>query len=232
MLTKEFEIVMNYLGWGDPNAILWTVGIEEAESWCTDKKDLNLEKELIRRKYNESVIPVSDNTDCKFSVANPAAKMACAISISCRDWRSNWKNYRKNKLWKKGSKTCNINLYPLGKKSLKDSFPKCYNELFGIDVNSLEYYEKLVREKRFFRIQEFYNERQPEAIICYGKSYWHDFEEAFKLSGEEFEEYPDLKVKIYPCKRIILTRHFSRGFGNNICEFIIEKLEKWSIKLP
>ena len=236
MVTKEFEILMNYLGWGDPDAILWTVGIEEAETWCTDEKpqDLSRVKERIRREFAEKVEPVSEEDperkDPNFRIAHPIAKIACGISNSYHDWKKEWKDYRRNKLWREGSKTCNINIYPLSKDSLKSSFPKCYRELFGID--NWEDYKKIVREQRFRKIRNFYKEKQPQAIICYGKSYWSEFEEVFELDKGKSEEYVDKLIKIYTEKRIILTRHFSKGFRDDICEFIIEKLKEWNVEIP
>ncbi len=231
MTTKEFEILMNHLGWGDPDAILWTVGIEEAETWCTDEKsqDLSRVKERIRREFAKKVEPVSEE-DPNFPIAYPIAKIACGVSASYHNWKKEWKDYRRDKLWKEGSKICNINIYPLGKDSLNSSFPKCYRELFGID--NWEDYKKIVKEQRFQVIQNFYKEKQPQAVICYGKSHWSEFEEVFKLHKEKSEDHGDKLTKIYPEKRIILTRHFSVGFRDNTCEFIVEKLKEWNVEIP
>lgn len=231
MVAKEFEILMNYLGFGDPDAILWTVGIEEGGTWCTDKKSQNLShvKERIR-KFTSKIIPESPGKDPNFRIAHSIAKIACGISNSYHDWKKEWKDYRRNKLWKEGSKTCNINIYPLGKKSLKSSFPKCYKELFGIE--NWEDYKEIVEGQRFQKIREFRKEKQPQAIICYGKSHWSEFEKVFELEKEKSEEYVDKLTKIYPERRVILTRHFSNGFSDDICEFIVEKLKEWNVEIP
>ena len=231
MITEEFKILMDYLGWGDPDAILWTVGIEEAETWCKDEElqSISNVKERIR-KFNDKVIPISPEEEPNFRIAHSVAKIACGISNSCYDWRKEWKEYRKNKLWKKGSRVCNINIYPLGKSSLNSSFPECYKKLFGI--KNWKSYKKIVRDQRFEKIRNFYKEKQPHAIICYGKSHWSEFEEVFELNEEKPKEYTDKLTKVYPRKRIILTRHFSNGFGDDIYEFIIKKLKEWNVKIP
>ncbi|SNR65488.1 hypothetical protein [Desulfurobacterium atlanticum] len=223
MITKEFKILINHLGWGNPDAILWTIGIEEAGIWSLDKKE-----EI--KKFNKKVIPVSSGKDPKFSIAHPIAKIACGISNSYHNWEKEWRDYRKNKLWKKGSKICNLNIYPLGKKSLKSTFPDDYKELFGI--NNWQEYVEMVKKERFQKIQEFYKKNQPQAIICYGKSHWAEFEEIFEIDKGKAEEYVDKLTRIYPGKKIILTRHFSNGFRNDICEFLIEKLKEWNVELP
>jgi len=231
MVTKEFEILMDYLGWGDPDALLWTVGIEEAGEWCTDEEAQKFPyvKENIR-KFSGKVIPISPEEDPKFPISHPISKIACGISGSCQDWKCEWRNYRRNKLWKKGSRICNINVYPLGKKSLKSSFPKCYKKLFGID--SWKEYVDLVKKRRFQKIRDFYKENQPQAVICYGKRAWDDFVELFELENEKAKEDMDKLTKVYFKKRIILTRHFSYGFKDSICEFIIEHLKRWNLKIP
>jgi hypothetical protein len=221
------------LGLGDPEATLWTVGIEEGGTWCTDDKSeeyvlLHLRNRI--RKFTEEIIPVDAGDSNNFRVAHVAAKISCGISRCCNDWRGNWKWYQECKLWKEGSKTCNINIYPLGKDSLKSSFPKCYRKLFGVD--NWENYKKIVEEQRFKRIWDFYREKQPQAIICYGKSHWSEFEKIFELDKEKSEEYVDKSTKIYPEKRVILTRHFSNGFRDDICEFIVEKLKEWDVEIP
>ncbi len=231
MATKEFEILMNYLGWGDPNAVLWTVGVEEAGMWCSDEKreDLSQIRKRIR-EFNSPIIPMEEvEEEPKFPIAHPIAKIACGISKSCKNWKEEWRKYRKSKLWRKGSKICNINLYPLGKKSLKSSFPNCYKEIFGIDWKD---YDIAVKEQRLKKIFNFFREKQPQAVICYGKSHWNDFIEVFQLQNKKAEEHSDKLTILYPEEKIILTRHFSNGFRNDICQFIIEKLKEWKVNLP
>ncbi len=132
--TEEFYCLLQYIGWGDPNGGLWTMGIEEAEEWIKDEEISNLD--LVRKKIKENFCkeyePVPNQQKItkeekakkkkNDQVRDVSAKIACGISASCRDWQRHWMDYKKDRLWKKGSKVFNGNLYPLGRKSLKKSF--------------------------------------------------------------------------------------------------------------
>ncbi|WP_457642238.1 hypothetical protein [Persephonella sp.] len=249
--TPEFKILMNHLGWGDPNPIILTVGIEEGGVWCWEEMEeknkrefeeqcekstdfsnkLEYVKYCIRKRFNEEIVPVKIEKNSKennnnFPIAHPVAKIACGISKSCKDWKKNWKCYRNKKLWTEGSKIANINLYPLGKKNLKGNFPSCYKELFGLTEENMDLYKECVKKTRFEHIRKFTKEKKVKAIICYGKQSWDDFREVFELPKKEGE-----KLVRYDDKKVILVRHFSNGFPDELCDEIISILTKWGVSL-
>ncbi|WP_457641333.1 hypothetical protein [Persephonella sp.] len=247
--TEEFEILMKHLGWGDPNPVILTVGIEEGGVWCweemKEKNKSDFEKQCgkatdflnkleyirycIRNKFNKEIVPVEKNSEednNNFPIAHPIAKIACGVSKSYKDWKKNWKNYRKKTLWTEGSKIANINLYPLGKKKAKGSFPSCYKDLFGLTEKNIDLYKECVKEIRFEHIRKFTKDKKVKAIICYGKQNWNDFREVFELPKKEGKN-----LVRYDDKKIILVRHFSNGFPNKLCSEIIEILQKWRVSI-
>jgi len=247
--TEEFEILMKHLGWGDPNPIILTVGIEEGGIWCWEEMDernkrefeeicgkstsfqnkLDFIRHCIKSKFNKEIVPVGLNSEKgknKFPIAYPIAKIACGISKSCKDWKNNWRLYRDTKLWTKESKIANINLYPLGKKKAKGIFPSCYKDLFGLTEENMDLYKECVKKTRFEHIRKFTKEKKVKAIICYGKQSWDDFREVFELPKKEGE-----KLVRYDDKKVILVRHFSNGFPDELCDEIISILTKWGVSL-
>jgi len=253
--TEEFECLLNFIGWGDPNGGLWTIGIEEAGEWCIDrmdkkakekfiklcggrednKYDLNYVKKCIKEKFCKSFEFVKEDENLAWPIANISAKIGCGLSKFFKNWKGEWRRYRDEKLWQKGSKIFNGNLYPLGKKALKKKFSKCgcYEELFGITEDRLKDYYEAVRKERFQHIRKFKNECNPKAIICYGKTFWNEFKKLFGLKREGIKE-ENGKIEIYPEEKIILTPHFSRYslMPDSMCEKVINILKDWGIELP
>jgi hypothetical protein len=253
--TEEFDCLLEFIGWGDPNGGLWTIGIEEAGEWCIDRMteearkefikmcgespdgryDLNYVKKCIKEKFCKPYIFVKKGENLSWPIANISAKIGCGVSQSFKDWKEEWKQYRENLLWQEGSKIFNGNLYPLGKKSLEKRFNECgcYEELFGISEDSLSKYYKIVKECRFPKIREFKEKCKPQAIICYGKSFWDEFKEAFDLK-EEGKKIENGKIEIYPEEKVILTPHFSRYslMPDDMCNKVINILKEWKVSLP
>ena len=72
-------------------------------------------------------------------------------------------------------------------------------------------------------------EYKPQAVVCYGKEYWNDYEQLFVRGGDIAIDYNDFKTKVYEKSRVILTRHFSNGMPDKIVNFIASQLNKWDI---
>ena len=223
--TREFEIVLNYLGWGDPEPTILTIGVEEKETWCSKETNIHEVKQKIRKNFSKRII--QSKGPHVFSIAHPIAKILSSLRSDYKN--DDWRFYRDNILWTKGSKVANINLFPLGKDRLKAKLPCCYKELFGIGQNDIKEYETLVRKIRYKKIVEFRNSTNIKAIICYGKSYWKEFESLLEVNkGIDINS----NIRIYEDERIILTRHFSNGFSDSLALAISNILKEWKIKLP
>jgi len=221
--TKEFECLLNFIGWGDPVNGLWTIGIEEGGEWC--KNDIEKVKKDIKSKLCQSFIE-EEGSDLNWPVANGCAKIGCKLSDNCKDWT----RYRDNILWRKNSQIFNGNIYPLGRKTIYKNFPKCYEELFGLNKNNLKNYYEIVKEKRFPLIRKMKKQYTPKAIICFGKTYWNDFKEVFELHNKNCNktEY----FEIFENERIILIPHFSRGhMSDEKIDSLVEILISWNINL-
>ncbi|GAB6074754.1 hypothetical protein [Nautilia lithotrophica] len=224
VFTKEFECLLNFIGWGDPINGLWTIGIEEGGEWC--KNDIKEVKKEIKSKLCQSFIE-EEGSNLNWPVANGCAKIGCKLSANC----NNWTEYRDNILWKKNSKIFNGNIYPLGRKTIYKNFPKCYEELFGITENNLNTYIETVKTIRFPLIRKLKKQYAPKAIICFGKTYWDEFMEVFELKNKNFKNKEHFKI--FENERIILIPHFSRGhMSDENIESLVEILRSWDVKLP
>ncbi len=232
--TEEFKIVNKLLGWGDPKNGLLFIGVEEGCSWqCDSSSEIIETKKKIQEIASKSQSHITyENSEERGSVNWPIAivtsKIASRVSSSELDWRE----YRKKLLWLNGSQVFNGNLLPLGKPNLKqDTWPTGYEKLFGYASTDYGSYIRKVESDRYKAFQNFVKENSPQAIICFGKSHWKEFEEVFVSKNSLVPEYQDEKTKVFENKKVILTRHFSNGMPDATVTFIAKQLKKWKVSI-
>ena len=229
--TEDFEIVNQWLGWGEPNDGIWFIGVEEAYGWSFDSpKKLAENREKLRTMKGMGHTEYRDKStrvDMDFKVAEKTAKIA---SIANGNDMSEWRQYREEKLWLKGCKVFNGNLLSLGKRSLAHGLPQGFVELFGFGENDYGSYFEKVKHERFEAFKRFRNEHRPRAIVCFGMSHWIQFKELFAIIDEKAIIETELKTQVYELNRVILTRHFSNGMPDQTLEFIGRKIALWNIE--
>lgn len=73
----------------------------------------------------------------------------------------------------------------------------------------------------------------PQAIVCFGKGFWTEFEKLFIDNPEGKVQYDEYGVVVYETNRVILTGHFSYGrwMPNKAVDFVANKLSEWGVKL-
>jgi hypothetical protein len=132
-MTTKFDILNNFKGFGNPNANIWFVGLEEALDFESDIED-------IVKLYSKEFIPIDKNSikadALKFGryytkVYNIMAKIIVGL-FSLPDW----KEYRNERLLQIDSNEFQMNLYPLGKKSI-NSWNMIYQEVFGLKAKMI-----------------------------------------------------------------------------------------------
>lgn len=214
--NDEFNIANQYLGWGDPDGGLWCIGTDEG----TDFTSNNLE-EMKGRQFDY----LQSDKKITSPVATVVAKIASRLSNA-----QDWEEYRDKVLWRQGSKVFNGNILPLGKASRK-KWPLEYKQLFGIESADDPGYLQLVRETRYKYLQNFRDRYRPQAIICFGKSHWPEFESIFAENPGEIGETGDFKI--YAKNRVLLTKHFawSVHMTNEKIEDVIIQLRDWGVDL-
>ena len=129
---RRFEIVNGVLGWGNPRARIWFIGLEEAGKW---DEDPNKDKEGYERysKCIDGWMPVlegeiekqAEKDGKKYTkIYNIMSKLILQIT---RGGFTEWKSYRNKQLF---VDACQTNLYPLARPH-HNEWPKHYKCLFG-----------------------------------------------------------------------------------------------------
>jgi len=214
-MGNKRELLNYLLGNGDLNtAKVWFVGIEEAEEWTEEylakiegyeNKDYNpVESGQILKQEKER----SEKGEKFTSVYDIMSKIV--VGLQGDEWQNNWKEYRNEKLFMKGSEVFQINLYPLGKKHVED-WRQEYEEWFGF-TSKKQYYEWISENKsvRFAQIRKKRKEHGNPLSICFGKSFWSDFIKCFKLEETLYTGYQDTFI-FYKEEKVILVPFFWYG---------------------
>jgi hypothetical protein len=140
--------------------------------------------------------------------------------------------YRDTLLWREGSKVFSGNLLPLGKPKRTD-WPEQYKELFGFGYNDYFNYIEKVKTVRYNQFKKFREKMRPQAIVCFGKGFWPEFEKLFVQNFDKRTYYEEHNVIVFELDRVVLTGHFSYGrwIPNKSIEFVATKLSEWGVSL-
>jgi hypothetical protein len=231
--TKDFTIISNWLGWGDPFGGIWFIGIEEGKPWdCSTDDELECSRNEIRNNYNSRFTKYNNKTErgnILWPVANVSSKIAHISSVGYNSWKS----YRDEKLWIGDCKVFNGNILSLGKHDLSlNSWPTGYQDLFGYSHKEYNTYYETVTTYRYNIFRDLRGECNPSAIVCFGMSHWYEFQQVFSLTSKAFDENSNAKTNVYYQDKIILTRHFSNGFPDSTAKFIGDIVHSWVGSIP
>ena len=228
-VSENLKEILHYLGWGDPDPILLFLGVEESKPFGS-LEDIDSVK-------GKTVIPVGEKSEICERYAIPIAKIAAPLSEGGKRDR-----YCSEKLFRANSGVANINLYPLGKESLRTAVgSRNPSELFGEIVNFEEIYRAFVKAERFPIIRRFIKQsKNLKGIVCYGKTHWEDFIFLLELYGEGKYRLPPKVGEdflVFEPKGngpvVILMPHVSaRKLSDRQLEEISNTLRDFGIRLP
>lgn len=215
-MTKYFDILNRFMGYGAPTARIWFIGIEEGgEPWKKDpKEDIDYYE-----KYKQRILPVAPG-----EIKDQAAKkgrgytqtylIMSKILVEFRAAGTDPTIYRNELLYQPRHEVFSTNLYPLGKPHEMD-WPEHYDCLFGLSGRD-EYQEKVkdIENGRFGMLRALWKAYCPLATICFGKGHWDDFRFLFDLNEETEMVVQDASIRFHKKERIILTYFFDSRFMN------------------
>lgn len=226
--TEAFECANRCLGWGDPNGGLWFIAHEEADDFDADCSREEI-IEWYAKEGNPEFLTVKKKDWSKERNGRPirayTSKIAKEVSQEGRDMT--WRDYLDQHLWRSGYQVCQVNLYPLGKRTVA-SWSKAFKGRYGYGADDRKDYENRVGATRFQRLRELRREYRPQALVCFGR--WSACQEVFQPNSSP-EMLAD-GVYVYEADSIIRTPHFSRGMSNAKAELVSARLRKWGVSIP
>lgn len=217
MLGNElFQTANNYLGWGDPGNGLWFIGMEEGKTFDS----------TVESRKGQQYSLVQGDQQFNWPVASTTAKVVSRLL------RTAAVEYRDTVMWRKESKVFNGNLLPLGKPNLRD-WPEHYAELFGLRYEEYADYIDNVNNCRYRAFKEFRKSNGPQAIVCFGKKFWPEYERLFVSQPEQRVTHVEYGIVEYEKNRVLLTGHFSYGrwMPKKSIDFAASKLFEWGVQV-
>jgi hypothetical protein len=209
-MTTEFNILKDFIGFGNPEGKYWFIGLEEAGEWG---KDLDEDRKNLGRYKNRIIAfkPGDMERDAEdYKRKNPGRKftrvygiMSQLVLVASTGTESGSLEYRNNKLLVESGETFQANLYPLGKKTLGEWNDNCA-AISG--YKSREDYYRNVPGERFRMLREEWTKYHPPITICFGSTEWDRFKELLDLKSET--DYEDCGWYQVYLSRIILCPFF------------------------
>ena len=219
-----FNNLLTLVGYGNPWAAVWFVGIEDGgDGWtATDDNIQHLEDRNPK------------NLPCRYYPMSKAQISAESTGYDERtgkcDGRKGTKIYRymdyivshgRNRSWNPenmslvdahGKNTYfQMNLYPLAKPNTA-YWPEGYEKLFGFSGSrqDRQRYANRVRCERFKILREYWQDEKhhPVLTICFGKTNWPDHRLLFELGEGEGRPVRD-RILYYHNHRVVLAPFFN-----------------------
>jgi len=214
----RLRVVNEWLGWGDPHGGLWFIGVEEGTTFT---------EQIVSSRRGRFQF-VEDERNRNSPVALRTANVVCRLTGN-----GSTRQYRNSRMGHRGSGVFNGNLFPLGKPSLAD-WPKEYGNLFGLTRSGYQARHGLLAARRHQLFRGLRRRSRPQAIICFGKAYWQEFEDLFVSNPSQAVHVDKHEMRVYKSDRVVLTPHFSRGslMPNTALDHLVEILKRWSVTLP
>jgi len=239
---ERLELLMRFKGFGNPRneRKICFVGIEEASGFSCLPIRL-LDDEVLQRYAEEFKIEEEgdyyeyrsqwnrDNAPKRYTkVYEYMAKIIKNIEPEITE-----KDILDNYLFTNNGLAFQFNIYPLGRKNTREATID-FTDPNRFDLNSYQHYQRIVRERRFPLLLNFWNtNRDNFAItICFGSTYWKDYKMLFDI--ERNAEIDTDYFKYFERENILLTPFFKSGNGglnNNLLDEIYELLNNNNIYL-
>ena len=225
---KEYnlKVLNNFIGYGNPAAKSWFMGIEEGgSSWVADDRDSTNLLEVYKNKFSNGPyhLNLEEMNKLNFSTATQDERSSY-LDIVRELINDTKKGHRIVKNTDLGSVTGNeflLNLSPLGFSSKDNGANHDYKNLFPIDNrdeffnNSYNYYEDRISALKVYFDKYF---TEGKYLFCFGNKYWNNFKDLLikldriknvsqfetkpfdiisRNNVNTFEEYTKDKIKIY-----------------------------------
>ena len=224
--TRLFRNLLTRVGYGNPHAPVWFIGIEDGgEGWTATEENRRVLEAWGPATQLESY-PAPAWRICQKSIGYDRRTRKC-------DGRKGTKIYRymdyvvsggRNTSWNpcgmslvdaSGRNTYfQMNLYPLARPNTR-TWPRDNEVLFGFAPSreDRQRYADVVRLERFKILRDYWQDKEhhPVLTVCFGKTFWPDYRHLFGLREQDQQKVPgtDGRIVYYPEQRIARTPFFN-----------------------
>jgi len=199
LTPADWDHVLGRLGYGNPAAPVWFLGMEEGLS-----KELN----VALREFLERPQPFDSFEHMGLSLTHPPrtppwrimAKLTRRLQCNVADWDNAQRalEYVVGNLGTAKSDTLLLEMLPLPAKKFSQKpsdWPNQYKSRFS---DPFTYSEEMLG-KRIPIMRDLAYEHRPRVVFCYGEGYWPHYEAIFPLRDIDVYHYT-VKTKSYAAK--------------------------------
>ena len=209
LTDAELEHLLNFVGYGELDANVWFIGMEEAGGG-----EDNIRSRLKFRKIEDcanahQILDITKHHTGR-KVIQRTWRGMCYIMLLLEGKpvdRESIRNYQADKLGRFQGNSLLCELMPIPKPSIGSWG---YENLIP-QFNSADEYYQVVKPRRVKYLRGLLQEHSPKVVICYGKgsenNYWQSYRELFP--DIKFSKSGRFSVGISMQTTVVLTDHFT-----------------------
>lgn len=203
---SQAQRLFNFIGYGQLDAPVWFLGMEERGSSKTigarlkfkqveDLRDAHIKMGIIEHHRGKKIIQPTWRGMCYVMLVYDGKKPTT----------ERIRKYQVNKLGRSNGKTLLTELLPMPKKKVTE----WRYETNSLPFKNLKEYHSNIIDDRIERIRRIFKQHAPKIVICYGKTFWENYrnifaEVDFTPDSDGLFEYADIGHT-----KIILSYHFT-----------------------
>lgn len=219
---REVEHLLGFIGYGDRDANLWYLGMEEGGGG-----EDNLRARLNFSTFEDNYVAHKKLGITKFHEGNRNIQRTwrgmCVLSLllSGKDTdKDSIRAYQADVLGRSGSKTLLCELMPLPKPRIGSWG---YESLLP-QFDSREDYYTQIMPSRISLLQKLYRDTRPSLVVGYGKGYWSAYKQVF--TDCKFVPFDNFEVATTRYGSVVLCDHFTARTMNHKLPSLAELIGK------
>lgn len=173
----QLNRLKKFIGYGNLDAPVWFVGMEEKGSEKTFAARLKFKK-TVDLAYAHRKTHVSEHHTDMQKIQRTWRGM-CVVMLVCdgkKPTRENIRKYQSEKLGRSKGKTLLTELFPIPKKKVTEwEYKKTIPQF-----NDLDDYQNKTLPDRIKLLRRIFKRNSPQIVICYGRRFWKYFREIFR----------------------------------------------------
>ncbi|MBC8504000.1 MAG: hypothetical protein ISR58_21585 [Anaerolineales bacterium] len=214
---QELEHLLNFVGYGELDAEVWFLGMEEAGGG-----ENNIRSRLKFRTIEDcaeahKILGITKHHSGKKIIQRTWRGM-CYIMLRLEGMgvdTESIRNYQADSLGRFQGKSLLCELLPIPKPSINDWQ---YENLIPQYASRDEYY-RTVKPRRVKYLQKMVYDHRPKAVVGYGKKYWEDYQELFPNS--KFSKCGQFLVARDTDLVVVLTDHLTARTMNGKLDEVV-----------
>lgn len=218
---EEFDQLLEFIGYGNLNADVWFLGMEEAGGGEDNLRRRLKFKEVEDCAEAHDILGIRKHHWGKKTIQRTWRGMCCImLGLEGKEMSTeNVRTYQAEMLGRTNGRTLLTELMPIPKPTVGTWD---YKELFP--YKSRQDYYDVVKPRRLKELRKCLATHQPKLVVGYGKKYWPDYRSLFSTP---FTDEGQFQIAKSPATLVLLTDHFTYKSMNNGYDKIVKLIKRY-----